>query len=432
MQACLGITVNSGKLAVFLALFAALSYAGPVECYGELKTNGNKLVGSKTYENPVQVRSVSLGWSNSTWESARFFTETTVNAMVDNWKAEIIRAPLGTGGTGYISQKEANKTRITTVVDAAIQKGVYAIIDWHSHGAHLAAEQQEAITFFGEMAQIYGGLDNVIFEIYNEPNCSNGGNNCNNSNDKTNWEQIKSYAEAVIPAIREHSDNLIIVGTPNWCQYVNNAVSSPINDPNVAYVFHFYAHSHALNSFRSRLTTTLNANLPIFVSEYGTTDAGGGQYSATGTNNYNTHNAERADAWHSFMDSTKISSVAWNVNDKREGSAFFGIDPFRQFDMNTASNWTSASQMTPSGQYIYNKLNSYHNAGLPWQACNFTSVKNSASVTSSFDIKKADKLEIFNLQGQMVATQIGNLPKGIYVVKAAFGSENRILRFAVR
>jgi len=345
----------------------------PVECYGKLQTSGNKLVGSKTGDAHVQVRGISLGWSNTGWESARFFTEATVDAMVDQWKAEIIRAPLGIGGNGYLNtstagvistsdtRKQANKDRVTTVIDKAIQKGAYAIIDWHSHSAHLAAEQQEAITFFREMAQRYGHLDNIIFEIYNEPLCENGGNpSCT----RTTWAQIKSYAQAVISAIREHSSNLIIVGTPSYCQRIDEPVNDPINDSNVAYVLHFYAAEHNLEgNFRNRLTTALDANLPVFISEYGTTSADGGQ---PGSNTYNSHNTERADIWHQFMDENKISSAAWNVNDKNEGSAFFGLNPKRQFNM---SSWTDQNQMTASGQYIYNKLNGYYNAGLPWHNC---------------------------------------------------------------
>jgi endoglucanase len=337
---------------------------GPVFRYGKLKASGNKLVGSKTGSTAVQVRGVSLGWSNTNWESARFFTAPTVNAMVDHWKAEIIRVPMGYAASSgeseypgsYLWDKSGNIARVKTAIDAAIAKDVYVIIDWHSHSAHLGLS--DAVEFFTEMAKTYGGYNNVIFEIYNEPNCSDGSSNSNCT--KTTWAQIKTYANSIIATIRQHSDNLILVGTPNWDQKVSEAVSSPINDANVAYVFHFYADTHPLNSFQSTINATLNAGLPVFVSEYGTTHADGGCNPETPNSNckdgnqYNSHNATNANAWHAFMDEKKISSCAWSVNDRYEGSAFFGTGT--SFDM---SSWTNTSKMTASGQYIYNKLRAY-------------------------------------------------------------------------
>jgi aryl-phospho-beta-D-glucosidase BglC (GH1 family) len=308
------------------------------------------LVGAKVGTNAVQVRGVSLGWSNSGWESARFFDETTVNAMVDSWRAEIIRAPMGySENGGYQSQPAQNKTRIETVVNAAIAKGVYVIIDWHSHNAH--SETAAAKTFFAEMAQKYGSYDNVIFEIYNEPLA-------------ISWQTIKSYAEQIIPAIRQHSDNLILVGTPSWDQDIDVVTSSTkINDSNIAYVLHFYAAEHPLDYYENKANSALNANVPIFVSEYGTVMANGdGMHSAANTN-----------AWLAYLDNKKISSCAWSVNDKKEGAAFFGTGT--SFNK---TNWTTTSSMTESGQYIYSKLTGYY-ANAPWRTCSFSTTPNSSS-----------------------------------------------------
>jgi len=326
---------------------------GPVSYYGELKASGNKLIGSKTGSTAVQVRGVSLGWSNTGWGSDRFFNATTVNAMADSWKAEVIRVPIGYSESGGYQTDASNLTRVKAAINAAIAKDVYVIIDWHSHNAH--SETSAATAFFTDMAQTYGGYDNVIFEVYNEP-------------ENTPWTTIRSYANTVISAIRQYSDNLILVGTRNWSQEVNEVTSNPVSDSksNIAYVVHFYAYSHPYTgyttsgnaTFQSAINSVLNAGYPVFASEYGTTHSDGGQRSATGAiGNYNTHSASATDDWHTFMDSKKISSCAWNVNDKEEGSAFFGTGS--TFDM---SSWTNTSKMTSSGQYIYSKLTSYANS----------------------------------------------------------------------
>ncbi|MCL2101116.1 MAG: glycoside hydrolase family 5 protein, partial [Fibromonadales bacterium] len=322
-----------------------LEINGPVACYGRLQASGNKLVGSKTGDNPVILRGVSLGWSNSTWESARFFNEASVNAMVDHWKAEIIRVPMGVNSSGVPNNKEG----VRRAIDAALERGVYVIIDWHSHTAH--REVAAATAFFEEMAGDYGHLDNVIFEIYNEPIDANGGT----------WTNIKAYAEQIIPVIRAHSQNLILVGTPRWCQQVDAPLDNPLEDGNIAYVIHFYADSHGLGSpeatlsYAARMTRVLEAGYPVFTSEYGTTHSDGGSR----PNRYESHNGQSTDEWHAFMDEHKISSAAWNVNYKAEGSAFFGVFPQRVINADTWDGWTNENEMTSSGKYIYNKLRAY-------------------------------------------------------------------------
>ena len=59
---------------------------------------------------------------------------------------------------------------------------------------------------------------NVIYEICNEPN---GG---------TSWSTIKKYAEKIIKGIRTYDKKaVILVGTPNWSQDVDQAALSPVS-----------------------------------------------------------------------------------------------------------------------------------------------------------------------------------------------------------
>jgi len=337
---------------------------GPVSYYGELKASGNKLVGSKTgTAQAVQVRGVSLGWSNTGWESASFFNAATVNAMVDDWKAEIIRVPIGYAnssageyGGSYLADPTGNKARVKAAIDAAISKGVYVIIDWHTHVSNVS----DANTYFAEMARDYGNYDNVIFEIFNEPL-------------SVTWSSIKTYATSVISTIRQYSDNLVLVGTPNWDQDVDDVVGNTLADDNVAYVAHFYAASHPLNggtyspNFASRINSVRNtAGKPVFVSEYGTVSADGN----------GSHNKSASDTWMTFLNTNNISYCAWHVNNKNEASAFFSPS----FTPSASAGWTSTANMTASGQYIYSNLVSWANSA-PWRTGGFSS--NSGTPSSS-------------------------------------------------
>lgn len=63
------------------------------------------------------------------------------------------------------------------------------------------------------MAQQYASYNNVIYEVCNEP--------CNGAT----WGDVKFYASEVIPSIRSYDkDAVILIGTPNWSQDVDEAV----------------------------------------------------------------------------------------------------------------------------------------------------------------------------------------------------------------
>ncbi len=61
---------------------------------------------------------------------------------------------------GYLSNRGTNQQRVKTIIESAIDLGIYVIIDWHSH--HAEDYTDEAIEFFQEMAITYGHSKNVI------------------------------------------------------------------------------------------------------------------------------------------------------------------------------------------------------------------------------------------------------------------------------
>jgi len=291
------------SLLCFTILMSSIAFSQTiVERAGRLQVTGNQITTEDGQA--ISLAGNSMFWSNA-GESEPFYNAETVNHLADDWNSTIIRAALGVketwdGGNNYIDNPQGQKQKIKRVIDAAIDKGVYVIIDWHTHQAE--DYPNEAAEFFGEMAQQYGNYDNVIYEIYNEPLID------------TPWETVKNYAVPVIAAIRANDpDNLIVVGTRTWCQEVVEASQNPITgDPNLGYVFHFYADSHLLgNGFGSNIQTAMNNGIAIMVTEFGTTDF-------TGNAGFNSVESNR---WFDFMEDKGISYVNWNVSDKSEGSS---------------------------------------------------------------------------------------------------------------
>lgn len=389
------------KLVSFLIAFLAsigmaFAQTGPVSCYGQLQVSGNKIVGSNNPTTPVQVKGISLGW-NCFPESSPFFTATHVKAMV-GIGAEVIRVPMTggpvQGGSGYYPNTGLENA-YNNVIQAAIDEGVYVVIDWHSHLAEIGDEKNRAKSFFTAMAKKWGNYDNVIFEIYNEPLGKDAGT-WNGQSSNTTWADIKAYTEEVIPLIRAHSDNLILVGTRNYSQCLEEATNSPLgkeDERNLAYVFHFYAGTHKSgvnapdpngqwNDLTTRIQAAMNKGKAVFVSEWGTVGASGA----------GAHDAASSNTWMSLLDQHKISSCAWQWAGKDEGSAFFqqggcsGCTP-------NAANWSveqlsNKNNMNASGKYLYDQLAS-HKTVAAWRQAGGCTACTPANVTLNYNYDNA-------------------------------------------
>lgn len=266
---------------------------------GALSVRGAQLVGEDG--DPVQLRGVSthgLAWFPG-YVNRELFGE-----LRSDWGANVVRLALYTAESGgYCTDGDRAKLQglVEDGVDHATEADLYAIVDWHVlSDADPNEHMDDAKAFFGAMAEKYADHDNVIYEICNEPNGD------------TSWADIKRYANEVIPVIREHApDAVVLVGTPTWSQRVDEA-ADPLDFDNVMYTLHFYAATHQ-QDLRDRLQSTVEAGLPVFVSEFGICDASG-----SGAVDY-----ASADAWVDLMDSLDVSYVCWNLSNKDESSALF-------------------------------------------------------------------------------------------------------------
>ncbi|MBN1128147.1 MAG: glycoside hydrolase family 5 protein [Chitinispirillaceae bacterium] len=298
----------------------------PIERHGKLRVENARIVDQ--HGNPVQLRGMSFFWSQ--W-MGKFYNKQAVDWLADDWKVTIVRAAMGVrhepSKSGYMyDMSEAGK--IKTIVDAAIKRGIYVIIDWHDHYACKNSEASKG--FFREMASRYGKHPNVIYEIFNEPV-------------HDDWSsQVKPYSETIVKTIREvDPDNIILIGSPHWCQDIDISADDPVSGSNLAYSLHFYAASHG-EDLRRKSVYAMQKGIALFASEFGTTLAtGDGMIDSVET-----------EAWFAFMDRFGISWCNWSIADKQEISAALvpGARP--------TGGW-KRGDLTPSGRMIRQKCRHY-------------------------------------------------------------------------
>lgn len=303
----------------------------PVALHGELSVSGTKLVDENG--DVLQLRGVSthgLQWF------PQYVNKATFQTIRDEWSANVIRLAMYTAEGGYCVSDSATKTKlkklVTDGVEYATELGLYVIIDWHILAdGNPNTYKSEAKAFFKEMAQKYKNYDNVLYEICNEPN---GG---------TTWSQIKSYATEIIEVIRTYDDDaIIIVGTPNWSQYVDQAAASPITGSkgkNVMYALHFYANTHR-DDLRGKLQSAIQAGLPIFVSEFGIGSADGN----------GTVNTTEGNKWIALMDKYDVSYVCWNLANKNEATSLIAAGC-------TKLSGFTANELSAQGKWLVQVLN---------------------------------------------------------------------------
>ena len=292
-----------------------------VSIHGNLSVKGTKIVDVKG--EVVSFAGNSLFWSNDYYKGNKFYNKEVVKWLKDDWNSSIIRIPMTADPDihdSYIFDQKTNEEKLTIIVDAAIELGLYVIIDWHSHKAEI--NEAEAIAFFEKMAKKYGEYPNVIYEIYNEPL-------------RVSWDNvIKPYAEKVIAAIRKiDSDNIIVVGTPKWSQNVDIASENPIKGyHNIAYTLHFYAGSHN-DWLMNKAQIALDNGIALMVTEWGTVNAdGNGDVDEKSTKK-----------WMEFMKANNITHCNWSINDKNEGASAL------KSEANIKGNWTK-TDLTNSGK----------------------------------------------------------------------------------
>ncbi|MBC6983410.1 glycoside hydrolase family 5 protein [Caulobacter sp. 17J80-11] len=260
----------------------------PVERHGQLAVRDGRIVDQ--HGRPVVLRGMSLFWSQ--WQG-RYYNAEAVRWLRDDWKVDVVRVAVGVEPDGYLRHPGREMRKAEAVIDAAIEAGLYVIVDWHAH----QPEPEAAAAFFERIARRYGDRPNVIYEPWNEPLREHG------------WTGVvRPYHLAVVARIRAiDPDNLVVAGTPTWSQDVDVAAADPLPFTNLAYTLHFYAGTHR-QELRDKAEAALARGAALMVTEWGTSEATGD----------GVLDEAETQAWWDFLETRQISYLNWSVADKPE------------------------------------------------------------------------------------------------------------------
>ena len=361
------------KLHLLISLFCLqLIYTSsfgltPVEANGRLRVVGTKLVNQ--YGNPVQLRGMSThglqwyGWGDC-------LTDASLDALAYDWGSDILRISLYVQEGGWETNKAGYEAQVNTLIQKATDRGMYALVDWHQLSpGDPNANTANAKAFFKNICTANATRNNIIYDIANEPN-------------NVTWAKIKSYAEEMIPYLRQYDDDAVILcGThgwgslgvsDNWTGSSKDIINNPVNATNFMYTFHFYAKDHQqayydeFNSFSDKL--------PVFVTEWGSQEASG-----DGVNDF-----VMAQKYIDLMRTKKISWCNWNYSDdQRTGAVWKG---------GTCSNgpW-SVANLKPAGVWVRDKMLSPAD---DFKGGNVAPTVSITSPTNNATFKKGDNITI--------------------------------------
>ena len=325
--------------------------------------------------NPVQLKGMST--HGLQWAGVANVTARNIKALRNEWNCSVFRYALYVDEEGgYAYNPQFRNEILEKVVKWTAENGIYLLIDWHVHKpgnpnapqyrCHPTNGRDLAGDFFTYCSRRYANMKHIIYEVCNEPNWHYEGG------PGVDWTtQIKPYCEEMLEIIRSNDKDVIVVcGTPWWSScpelVLGNEVADKNGKPyeNVMYTFHFYSASHndgrladqpgnhRPDNFFKKMAEgdpekgekSVLELLPIFVTEWGTTEASG----------WHEFRPDLTDIWMYIMDGGNtgnqlVSGCNWSFS--AEGGVCGAL------------NWNTGNIspmdpeiLTESGKYVFKRL----------------------------------------------------------------------------
>lgn len=301
---------------------------------GQLYIDGTKL--KNQYDEEIQLKGlVSTAHYQDNSGFSYYLNDESIKVFKD-WGVNVIRVGLEVKD---IENTDLMQDYLNTV-DLLIENDMYVIIIlWNNQ---INDNIEIAKQYFSKLAEKYKDVPNIIYEIANEPI----GN--------ISWSEVKEYSNTIIPTIRNYSKNSIII-IPNPGAHIQPEqiiLDELVDKKNIMTSYHLYAGTSLTKERIDYIKNTLQLNIPIFVTEWGTTLYNGndGFYE------------DYSNAFVKIMENYNLSWCNFHIGDLnyKVNTEYSGIVKHNQWD-----NSLSDTILTASGKYIKSILqgncNSYNN-----------------------------------------------------------------------
>jgi endoglucanase len=290
------------------------------------------------------------------------------------WYGNTVRLPLSEGfwlhGYGAQNCTPAQYQGIVkSTVDALTSLKMNVILDlqrtdaggqYGGAGASFQMADNDSVFFWTQVAKIYAGYSNVLFELYNEPHPNQ--NSVPNQNIWACWQNgcqitndgsvqgvcncIPSYPgvgmQTLVNTVRAAgANNLVLVAGTNWGFDLSQLSSVPITGANIVYDTHPYPYGGKMPQNWDAAFGNLTATAPVMSAE-------SGQYDC---------NNDYMSQLLAYFDAHTMGWTAWAWYDTGKNQSICGYP-----QLITDYNGTPAANM---GTYIYQHLLSYVNGTPP-------------------------------------------------------------------
>jgi len=310
-----------------------------VAAHGALQVRGSKLVGQKG--ETVVLRGMSshgISWY------PRYLNGSAMQTLAGHG-ANVQRIAMYTEAyRGYLEYPEENLNYLYMGVESALGADMYAIVDWHIlKDSDPNTHSQAAVDFFNQVTAHYGNHPGILYEICNEPNGD------------TAWEDVVEYAGKVIPVIRANApDAVILVGVPNYCTDFSGPLRDPLPYDNLMYVLHQYVETSSAKSEPPYLLKkVVEAQLPVFVSEWGITCAWEDSLPESEDHTTLDLHMENTAPFLDYMQARQISWTAWSLSNSNECHSIL------KRDCGKYSGWDE-NDLTDFGRLVFRR---FHEGG---------------------------------------------------------------------
>lgn len=219
-------------------------HSGAVARHGPLAVDGVQLVDAAG--EAVQLRGLSLGGIGD----ADYTPEWTIPSLIERFGIELVAVPIALGG-GAAPDADA----LAEVIEECRRSGVYVLVDLRLTGPEPEA-RAAALTLLTSRARHEAARPNLIYAL-------------GSASKEWGWAELKTTAEAVIPAVRsEAPDALFVVESPPGAGRADTPTSAPIALEGALVGLRYTAGAQPQLTAMAQVDELISAGLPVFVTDW--------------------------------------------------------------------------------------------------------------------------------------------------------------------